>query len=128
MAEIPVETSMYRELPMKPTFLIALSLAAVSLAAAHPLHASPRLWAAASSSAQADAGKKIQMTLRNDSAEPVEFKVGEDVVPLDAGKSAALKVPAGTRIVANKAYGAHQAGDLILQVSKEFNGATLHVK
>jgi hypothetical protein len=113
---------------MKPTFLLALSLAVVSLAANQPLHASPRLWAAASSSAQADTGKKVQMTLRNDAAAPMEFKVGEDVVPLDAGKSVALKVPAGTRIVANKAYGTHQPGDLILQVTKELNGATLHVK
>jgi hypothetical protein len=113
---------------MQRTVLLTLSLAVVSLAAAHPLHASPRSLAAASSSVQADTGKKVQMTLRNDSAEPREFKVGEDVVPLDAGKSVVLKVPAGTRIVANKSYGSHQAGDLIMQVTKEFNGSTLHVK
>jgi hypothetical protein len=113
---------------MQRTLPFVLSLAVVFFTAVHPLHASPRLSAAASSSVQADTGKKIQMTLRNDSAAPVEFKVGEDVVPLDAGKAVVVKVPAGTRIVANKAYGAHQAGDLIMQVSKELNGATLHVR
>lgn len=110
---------------MQRTLLLALSLAVVSLAAAHPLHASPR--SSASPSAQTDMKRKIQVTLRNDSAEPREFKVGEDVVPLAGGKTVVLKVPAGTRIVANKSYGPHQAGDLILQVVKEYDGATLHV-
>jgi hypothetical protein len=112
---------------MKPTLLLALSLAVVSIPAAQPLHAAPRAPFAASSS-QNDHGKNVQMTLRNDSAAPMEFKVGDDVVTLAAGKSVALKIPVGTRICANQTNATHQAGDLITQVSKDLDGAILHVK
>jgi len=112
---------------MKPTLLLALSFVVVSLPAAQQLHAAPRPSFVASSS-QADHAKKVQMTLRNDSAAPMEFKVGDDVVALAPGKSVALKVPVGTRICANQTSATHQAGDLIAQVSKDLDGAILHVK
>jgi len=54
--------------------------------------------------------------------------VGDDVVALAPGKSVALKVPVGTRICANQTSATHQAGDLIAQVSKDLDGAILHVK
>ena len=112
---------------MKPTLLLALAFAVVSLPVAQPLHAAPRPPFTASSS-QTDHAKKIQMTLRNDSVSPMEFKVGDDVVALAPGKSVALKVPVGTRICANQTSATHQAGDLIAQVSKDLDGAILHVK
>ena len=112
---------------MKPTLLLALALAAVSIPAAQPLFAAPRAPFAASSS-QTDHTKKVQMTLRNDSAAAMEFKVGDDVVSLDAGKSLALKIPVGTRICVNQTSATHQAGDLIALVSKTLDGATVHVR
>jgi hypothetical protein len=105
---------------MNRTVVLALALAAVSLPATQPLHAAP--------SSQSDHVKKVSMTLRNDSAAPMQFKVGDDIVNLDAGKAIALKVPVGTRICANQATATHQPGDLITQVSKDLDGATLHVK
>ena len=112
---------------MRRNLILALSFAVVSFPAAQPLHAAPRPSFAASSS-QADHGKKVQITLRNDSAATMEFKVGDDVVTLAAGKSIALKLPVGTRICANQANPTHQSGDLIAQVSKDLDGAILHVK
>jgi hypothetical protein len=124
MAEIPVEHCCHRELYMKTTLLLALAFAVVSLPAAQPLHAAPR----PASSSQSDHVKKVQMTLRNDSAAPMQFKVGDDVVNLDAGKSIALKLPVGTRICANQATATHQAGELIVEASLDLDHATLHVK
>jgi hypothetical protein len=112
---------------MNRTLLLALVFAVVSLPAARQLHAAPRPLLTASSS-QPDHAKKVTMTLRNDSATPMQFKVGDDVVTVEAGKAIALKVPVGTRICTNQATATHQAGDLIAQVSKDLDGAILHVK
>jgi len=68
------------------------------------------------------------MTLRNDSAAPMQFKVGDDIVNLDAGKAIALKLSIGTRICSNQATATHQPGDVLFQVSKDLDGAILHVK
>jgi hypothetical protein len=105
---------------MNRTVVLALALAVVSLPAVQPLHAA--------SSSQSDHVKKVTMTLRNDSAASMQFKVGDDVVTLDAGKAIALKVPVGTRICTNQPTATHQVGDLIAEVSKDLDGATLHVK
>jgi len=105
---------------MNRTVVLALALAVVSLPVAQPLHAAP--------SSQSDHVKKVSMTLRNDSAAPMQFKVGDDIVNLDAGKAITLKLPIGTRICANQASATHQAGDLLAQVSKDLDGAILHVK
>jgi hypothetical protein len=72
--------------------------------------------------------KNIKFTLRNDSSSPMELKVGEEVVTLDAGKSLEVKLPAGARILANSATQTHQAGSVIAEVSDSLNGAIIHVK
>jgi hypothetical protein len=120
-------TLIRRELYMKRTLILALSFAVMTLPSVQQLQAAPHaIYSPASSTT--DKGHKVQMTLHNASTGPMEFKVGEDVVALDAGKAIALKVPVGTRIVTNKANGTHQAGELIAEVTKELNGATIHIK
>ncbi|HEX9201406.1 MAG TPA: hypothetical protein VF865_17750 [Acidobacteriaceae bacterium] len=73
-------------------------------------------------------GKTVKLALRNDSGSPVELKVGDQVMSLDAGKSVALKLPAGTRILMNTPTPTHAAGELITEVSTALNNATLAFK
>jgi hypothetical protein len=72
--------------------------------------------------------KTIKFTIRNDSSSPMELKVGDEVVNLDAGKSLEVKLPVGARILANSATQIHQAGSLIAEVSDRLNGAIIHIK
>jgi hypothetical protein len=112
---------------MKRNWMLALAFAVVSLPAVQQLHAAPPA-AYLPASPPTDKRQTVQFTLHNASASPMEFKVGDDVVALDAGKAIALKLPAGTRIITTKADGTHQAGELIAEVTKELDGATLHIK
>ncbi|HEX4650115.1 MAG TPA: hypothetical protein VH250_01305 [Granulicella sp.] len=105
---------------MNRTVVLALALAVVSLPVAQPLLAAP--------SSQSGHVRKITMTLRNDSAASMQFKVGDDIVNLDAGKALALKLAIGTRICANDDSATHHVGDLLFQASKNYDGVTLHVK
>jgi hypothetical protein len=61
--------------------------------------------------------KTVKVALRNDSGSPLQLKVGDEIVSLDAGKSVALKLAVGTRIVVNAATDKHQAGELIAEAS-----------
>jgi hypothetical protein len=100
---------------MKNTLFRTLLLAVLFIPAAQSLHASSHV-------------KKVQLALRNDSGTSMEFMVGNDVVTLDAGKTVALNILVETRIVLDKANSTHAAGELIAEVSKDLDGATLHVK
>ena len=73
-------------------------------------------------------GKIVKLALRNDSGSTVELKVGDQVMSLDAGKSVALKLPAGTRILMNTPTPTHAAGELITEVSTALSNATLAFK
>ncbi len=72
--------------------------------------------------------KGIKLNLRNDSAAPMELKIGDNTLTLDAGKTIQIEVVAGTRIVADTASPAHQAGALIAQISKEMKDSTISIK
>jgi hypothetical protein len=67
----------------------------------------------------------VKFNLRNDSGSPIEIKVGDQVMTLDPGKPVSLKLPVGTRIVANTATSKYAAGSLIEEVVKEHSGATI---
>ena len=72
--------------------------------------------------------KTVKMTLRNDSGSPLELKVGEEVMSLDAGKAVAVKVPVGTRIVVNATTSKHQAGDLLAEATTSLDNTTIAIK
>jgi hypothetical protein len=72
--------------------------------------------------------KTIKFTLRNDSTSPMELKVGDEVVTLEAGKSLEVKLPAGARVLANSATSLHEQGSVIAEVTDSLNGATVHIK
>jgi hypothetical protein len=72
--------------------------------------------------------KTVKVALRNDSGSPLQLKVGDDIVSLDAGKSVALKLAVGTRIVVNAATDKHPAGELLAEASASLDNTTLTIK
>jgi hypothetical protein len=72
--------------------------------------------------------KAIKLNVRNDSGTAIELKVNEQVMTLEVGKSLDLKLPVGTRILANSSTPSHPAGSLITEVIKEQDGATISIR
>lgn len=73
--------------------------------------------------------KVVHFTLINDSTYSMNLKVGDNMLKLDAGKSARVDLPVGAQVVAaDDAAPSHQAGSLIAQVTNSLNGAIVHVK
>ncbi len=72
--------------------------------------------------------KTVKVALRNDSGSPLQLKVGDEIVSLDAGKSVALKLAVGTRIVVNAATDKHTAGELLAEVSAALDNTTLTIR
>jgi hypothetical protein len=58
----------------------------------------------------------------------MQLKVGEQIVSLDPGKTVAVKIPVGTRIVVNAATPKHPAGELIAEVTTALDNATVAIK
>jgi len=72
--------------------------------------------------------KTIHFKLLNDSSSAMEFKVGDNIVKLDAGKAVAVNLPVGARILCSSATPLHQSGSVIAEVTDSLNGAIVHVK
>jgi hypothetical protein len=71
------------------------------------------------------AGKTIKFTVRNDSNEARELRIGDDVVTIAAKSSKQLEAADGTRVYSNTATDKVAAGTLMVQLSKDMNNATL---
>jgi hypothetical protein len=78
--------------------------------------------------AMSDKAKMVKLNIRNDSGQQMTLRAGADVVTIEAGKTTALRLPVGTRIVMENSTPTHEAGTLLAQVAKELGGATLAVK
>ena len=72
--------------------------------------------------------KTIHFKLLNDSSSAMEFKVGDSVVKLDAGKSLIVNLPVGARVLCSSATPLHESGAVIAEVTNSLNGAIVHVK
>jgi hypothetical protein len=72
--------------------------------------------------------KTIHFTLLNDSSSAMEFKVGDSVVKLDAGKSLIVNLPVGARVLCSSATPLHESGSVIAEVTNSLNGTIVHVK
>jgi len=109
---------------MKRNLILALSLVAVSSFVAQDVYAAPVGFYSGNTT---ETGKSVSLTLHNASAAALELKVGDNVITLDAGKALEVKLPIGTRILANKATSTMEAGTLIAQVAKESKGVTVNI-
>jgi hypothetical protein len=61
--------------------------------------------------------KKVKFNIRNNTGAPIELKIGDKVETLKADQVLPLKLPVGTRVVANSDSGPYHAGDVIVQVN-----------
>jgi hypothetical protein len=105
---------------------LTIAFVAASLLAAPAVYAAP---ASISSPVQAMFGKTksntVKLNLKNESAAPLDVKVGDKVMTLDPGKLVSLNLEVGTRIVSSSDTPNHPVGSLIEEVSKNHNGATI---
>jgi hypothetical protein len=70
---------------------------------------------------------KVNFTLRNDSQQPLSVKAGDQDITIQPGKTAAVKLVAGDKVVAQTATTNHPVGDVIVVASDELNDSTLHI-
>jgi hypothetical protein len=73
-------------------------------------------------------GKTVKFAVRNDSGSPLELKAGDQVVSIEAGKTVALTLAIGTRIVVNAPTAKYQAGELLAEASTALDHTTLTIK
>jgi hypothetical protein len=73
-------------------------------------------------------GKTVKFSLRNDAGSLLELKVGDQVLALGAGKTVALKLPVGTRILVNASTPRHQAGELLAEASVNLDATTVAIR
>jgi hypothetical protein len=72
--------------------------------------------------------KNVTVSVRNDSGSQMELKIGDQVMSLAAGKTVAMKIPVGSRIIMNSATPTHEAGQVIAEVTTALNNATVAIK
>jgi hypothetical protein len=106
-----------------------IAFVAASLLAAPAVYAAP---ANISSPVHAMFGKTksntVKLNLKNESAAPLDVKVGDKVMTLDPGKVVSLNLEVGTRIVSESNTPNHPEGSLIEQVIKGHDGATIVIR
>jgi len=112
---------------MTPRRLLVASFAALAFTAAPAIYAAP-LSIATPIHATYGKTKMVQISFRNDSGAPLELKVGDSVMKVEAGKTINLHLAVGTRVLANTPTPNLASGSLIAQVDSYLNGATLSIK
>lgn len=79
--------------------------------------------------AQSAVGAKlIKLNLNNTTSSPLDLKVGDTDVTLAAGETVKLSAPVGAKITVANATSTRQAGDIIVQVSKDLSDATIRIQ
>ena len=115
------------QMTMKIRSAVAVSVALMGLSASTAAYAAPTSITVPVHAMFAKE-KMIKLSVRNDTGAALELKVGDNVMTIDAGKTVALKLAVGTRILANGPTPTHEAGSLLTEVSSQLNDATLGIK
>lgn len=71
--------------------------------------------------------KTVHFGVKNETAAPLKLKCGEELMSVDPGKTAQVKVPVGTKVTFVEASGPHAAGDLLAEAGGQLNGTTISV-
>ncbi len=69
--------------------------------------------------------KTVTINVRNDSREIVELRNGDSVIKLEPGKTVAMVLPVGSRVLFEKATATHAPGDLLLNAAKSLSDSTV---
>ena len=127
MAEWPADIERQNGATMTTRHLFVSSIAALALATAPALYATP-LSINTPVHAMFAKEKTVAINFRNDTRDALELKVGDNVMKVEPGKTLALHLPVGTRVLANTATANLTAGTLIAEVATYLSGATLVIK
>lgn len=100
--------------------LTAMTMAPAANAASFFKKATPD-----TAAAQKKAGKTIKFTVRNDSNQARELRVGDEIVTIAAKSSKQVETAEGTKVYSNTATEKVAAGTLMVQISSQMNNATL---
>ena len=111
---------------MKRLNLLAVTVVTISLLAPSAVFAAPA--GNTPANAMFAKTKTIHFKLLNDSNSAMEFKVGDNIVKLDAGKSVTVNLPVGARVLCSSTTPLHESGSVIAEVTDSLNGAIVHVK
>jgi len=106
--------------------VLTATVAVLSLFAAQAIYAAPAPSPRASETVSKT--KDVKLNLRNDSALPLELKVGDNLMTIDPKKTVSIKVPEGTRIIASKPTPSLEAGALLVEVQSYLDGTTIAIK
>jgi len=115
------------KMTMKIRSAVAVSVALLGLSASTAAYAAPTFLTVPVHAMFAKS-KLVKFSVRNDTNAALELKVGEDIMTIDAGKTVALKLAVGTRILSNATTPTHEAGSLLTEVSPQLDDATIGIK
>ncbi len=113
---------------MKGSHVVLIAVLSATLGAAPAVYAAPATVPVSIHGMFSSQPKAVKINLRNDSSEAIELKIDDKVMTLEAGKTISLKLPVGTRILANNATPNHAVGSVIEEVSKGHEGATISIR
>ena len=71
--------------------------------------------------------KIVHFGVTNGTDAPLKLQCGEEVVSVDPGKTAKVKLPVGSKVTFIEASGKHVAGELLAQADSHLNGTTIAV-
>ena len=72
--------------------------------------------------------KAVHFEVKNDTASPLKLKCGEEMMSVEPGQTAKVKLPVGAKVTFASASGAHAAGELLAEVAGQLNGTTISVR
>src|ERR1700760_4413024 len=70
----------------------------------------------------------VHITLANDTQQTISVKAGDQEMKLEPGKSVAVALAAGDKVIAEDAGPTHPSGEVLLVASSNVDQATIHVK
>jgi hypothetical protein len=112
---------------MKNRIAVSTMVVALSLIAGQAVYASP---VAVHSPVHATFGhpKTISFTVRNDAAQSMKLKAGDQEMTLAAGKTLSVKLPVGVSVVLLEATASTEAGKVLITVAPELQDAIVGLK
>lgn len=99
-----------------------------SIASISPMLIALTLMAPQAAHAAIGKSKVVKFSLINESGAPLVLKDGDDIIKLEAGKSANVKESVGSRIVVvDGPMQSHKPGDVIVEVIGYLSGSIVHI-
>ena len=110
---------------MKNRILVSAMAAAAFLCTSQAVLAAPSASLHLPVRAKFGATKMIKFSVRNDSANPVKFKAGDQEMTIAPGKTASMKLAEGVSLIAEETTPSFAAGAVLAVASSELSGATV---